>query len=172
LSGKGRLSADFADGADSEIQRRATRSRPKPVAVPARRDQRHRVQGGALVRRCARCSKVRTLFEKCASWKTPRIPSKMRTSFQDAHRKLRTFEPHSREGLRMACVGTQAAKKSPSVGKNQPGRKPKPGFDAGSFQARRLPATVLALNRQPSCARRAWPRILEPDVKFAMERTH
>jgi hypothetical protein len=40
------------------------------------------------------------------------------------------------------------------------------------FQARRLPATVLASNRRPSCARRAWPRILDADVKFAIERTH
>jgi hypothetical protein len=28
----------------------------------------------------------------CASWKIPTIPSKMRTLFQDAHEKLRTFE--------------------------------------------------------------------------------
>jgi hypothetical protein len=35
---------------------------------------------------------MRTLFAKCASWKTPEIPSKMRTRFQDAHEKLRTFE--------------------------------------------------------------------------------
>jgi hypothetical protein len=40
------------------------RSRPKPAAVPARRDQRHRVQGRALVRRCAPPSKMRTVFEK------------------------------------------------------------------------------------------------------------
>jgi hypothetical protein len=44
------------------------------------------------VRRCASCSKVRRGFEKCASWKTPRIPSKMRTLFQGAHEKLRIFE--------------------------------------------------------------------------------
>jgi hypothetical protein len=35
---------------------------------------------------------MRTGFEKCASWKTSMIPSKMRTLFQDAHAKLRTFE--------------------------------------------------------------------------------
>jgi hypothetical protein len=41
---------------------------------------------------------VRTLFEdahrsrKCASWKTPEIPSKVRTLFQDAHQKLSAFE--------------------------------------------------------------------------------
>jgi hypothetical protein len=35
---------------------------------------------------------MRTFFEKCASWKTPEIPSKMRTFFQDAHQKLRIFE--------------------------------------------------------------------------------
>jgi hypothetical protein len=34
---------------------------------------------------------VRTVFEKCASWKIPTIPSKMRTLFQGAHLKLRTF---------------------------------------------------------------------------------
>ncbi len=42
----------------------------------------------ALLRRCAGYSKMRTLFEKCASWKIPTIPSKMRTLFQDAHEKL------------------------------------------------------------------------------------
>src|SRR5579872_1151926 len=36
--------------------------------------------------------KVRTVFAGCASWKTSRIPSKMRTLFQGAHRKLRIFE--------------------------------------------------------------------------------
>jgi hypothetical protein len=50
-----------------------------------------RVRGGALVRRCAAPSKMRTVFEKCASWKPPMIPSKMRTLFQGAHRKLRLF---------------------------------------------------------------------------------
>jgi hypothetical protein len=64
--------------------------------------ERHPVQGCALgprpCRRCARCSKVRSLFEKCASWKTPRIPSKMRTSFQGAHGKLRTFERRTGAG--------------------------------------------------------------------------
>ena len=39
----------------------------------------------ALLRRCARGSKVRTVFEMCASWKSPRISSKMRTLIQDAH---------------------------------------------------------------------------------------
>jgi hypothetical protein len=28
---------------------------------------------------------MRTLFDKCASWKSSEIPSKMRTFFQDAH---------------------------------------------------------------------------------------
>jgi hypothetical protein len=62
--------------------------------------ERHRVQGCALalLRRCAPYSKMRTLFEKCASWKTPRIPSKMRTSFQGAHGKLRTFERRTGAG--------------------------------------------------------------------------
>ena len=54
----------------------------------------------ALLRRCAPDSKVLTLFEKCASWKIPEIPSKMRTFFQDAHAKLRTFERRT--------VGTRA----------------------------------------------------------------
>jgi hypothetical protein len=35
---------------------------------------------------------MRTVFEKCASWKTPEISSKMRSLFQDAHENLRTFE--------------------------------------------------------------------------------
>jgi hypothetical protein len=39
----------------------------------------------ALLRRCARDSKVRTVFEMCASWKSPEISSKMRTFFQGAH---------------------------------------------------------------------------------------
>jgi hypothetical protein len=45
--------------------------------------------------------KVRTAFEdahgfrKCASWKTPVIPSKMRTLFQGAHQKLSIFEEWS-----------------------------------------------------------------------------
>ena len=43
--------------------------------------QRHRVQGEpwGLLRRCATYSKVRTVLRKCASWKIPTIPSKMRT---------------------------------------------------------------------------------------------
>jgi hypothetical protein len=39
----------------------------------------------ALLRRCARGSKVGTVFEMCASWKSPKISSKMRTFFQGAH---------------------------------------------------------------------------------------
>jgi hypothetical protein len=46
----------------------------------------------ALLRRCAHHSKMRTIFEKCASWKSPEISSKMRTVFQGAHEKLRIFE--------------------------------------------------------------------------------
>jgi hypothetical protein len=34
---------------------------------------------------------MRTGFRKCASWKTPEICSKMRTLFQGAHEKVRTF---------------------------------------------------------------------------------
>jgi len=49
-------------------------------------------RAGALLRRCATPSKVRTCFEKCASGKIPMIPSKMRTLFEGAHAKLRTFE--------------------------------------------------------------------------------
>src|ERR1700677_94678 len=45
---------------------------------------RHRVEGGALVRRCAPPSKIRTTFKKCASWKIPEISSKMRSVFQRA----------------------------------------------------------------------------------------
>jgi len=45
----------------------------------------------ALLRRCAAYSKMRTGFRKCASWKTPMIPSKVRTLLQGAHEKLRTF---------------------------------------------------------------------------------
>jgi hypothetical protein len=41
--------------------------------------------------RAAALPKMRTGFEKCASWKIPTIPSKMRTLFQDAHLKLRIF---------------------------------------------------------------------------------
>jgi hypothetical protein len=40
---------------------------------------------------------MRTGFQKCASWKSPEIPSKMRTLSQDAHRKLRIFEREIRE---------------------------------------------------------------------------
>jgi hypothetical protein len=55
--------------------------------------QRHRVQGGPW----GPGSKVRTAFEdahrfrKCASWKIPTIPSKMRTLFQGAHQKVSIF---------------------------------------------------------------------------------
>jgi hypothetical protein len=38
---------------------------------------------------------MRTMLEKCASWKTPTIPSKMRTLFQGAHGKLRIFAKRS-----------------------------------------------------------------------------
>jgi hypothetical protein len=34
---------------------------------------------------------MRTVFEKCASWKTPTISSKVRTLFQGAHEKVRIF---------------------------------------------------------------------------------
>jgi hypothetical protein len=43
------------------------------------------VRAKARLRRCAIRSKVRTGVERCASWKTPWIPSKMRTLFQGAH---------------------------------------------------------------------------------------
>jgi hypothetical protein len=65
------------------------------------------VQGPALLRRCARCSKMRTGFEKCASWKTPRIPSKMRTLFQGAHQKLRIVEPGGKIVCQTGAGGTQ-----------------------------------------------------------------
>src|SRR5580704_16783973 len=66
--------------------------------------QRHRVQGRALVRRCALPSKMRTGFRKCASWKTPTISSKVRTLLQGAHRKLHTFA----ETARVRCCETAA----------------------------------------------------------------
>ena len=48
----------------------------------------------------ARCSKMRTLFEKCASWKTPKIPSK------DAHPfpRMRTKNCAPSRGARVAGV--------------------------------------------------------------------
>jgi hypothetical protein len=61
---------------------------------------------GPACRRCARCSKMRTIFEKCASWKTPEISSKMRTLFQDAHEKLRNFE--RRKKIVPQAVGARA----------------------------------------------------------------
>jgi len=88
---------------------RTQRTRPQPVAVPARRDQRHRTrervpEGRALVRRCALPSKMRTGFRKCAPWKTPTNHSKVRTLLQGAHRKLRTFA----ESARVRCCETAA----------------------------------------------------------------
>src|ERR1700685_643401 len=65
------------------------RTRPQQVDVPARRDQRYRVLDAALVRRCA-------------SWKTPTIPSKVRRLVQGAHEKLRTFEE---SGAGTVCGG-------------------------------------------------------------------
>jgi hypothetical protein len=69
------------------------RGRSQPVRALLR--HRHRVQGhgpaATALRRCAHCSKVRSMLGRCASWKTPKIPSKMRTHFQDAHAKLRTL---------------------------------------------------------------------------------
>jgi hypothetical protein len=42
---------------------------------------------------------MRTGFRKCASWKTPTIPSKMRRLLQDAHVKLRIFAERSAESV-------------------------------------------------------------------------
>src|ERR1700722_8713229 len=67
------------------------RSRPKPA--PARLYA--RTAPGAGPRPCRRCAPS---FEeahrsrKCASWKSPEIPSKVRTLLQDAHQKLSAFE--------------------------------------------------------------------------------
>ena len=70
---------------------RSGRSRPKQV--PARLYA--RTAPGAGPRPCFEgaqfVSKMRTGFRKCASWKSPKIPSKMRTLFQGAHEKLRIF---------------------------------------------------------------------------------
>jgi len=54
--------------------------------------------GQVGLRRCAPGSKVRSPFGKCASWKTPRISSKMRTLFQGAHEILRLFEEQNERG--------------------------------------------------------------------------
>jgi len=52
--------------------------------------QRHRVQGEPC-RRCAPPFEDAHDFRKCASWKTPKIPSKVRTLFQGAHAKVSIF---------------------------------------------------------------------------------
>jgi hypothetical protein len=65
-------------------------TRPKPAAARINASTAPGA-GPRPCRRCARGSKMRTGFEKCASWKIPMIPSKMRTLFQDAHLKLRIF---------------------------------------------------------------------------------
>ncbi len=90
-----------------------TRSRPKHV--PARlypptaphpragtRGPEPCFEGAHGIRRCAGFSK------SCASWKTPKIPSKVRSHFQDAHRKLRTFgqKPEWRRGRPTICWKT------------------------------------------------------------------
>jgi hypothetical protein len=55
-------------------------------------------RAAALLRRCALRSKMRTGFRKCASWKIPTNPSKVRTLFQGAHKKLRIFAETVRRG--------------------------------------------------------------------------
>ena len=119
-----RFDTTESDRGRSTLLRDFTRQRHRPASG---------YQGRALLRRCALLFEDAHRFRKCASWKTPTISSKMRTLFQDAQLSVRTFASRSCGGLRTVGVGTQAAKKSPIVGRIPPGRKPKPGFDAGSL---------------------------------------
>jgi hypothetical protein len=52
------------------------------------------------LRRCALHSKRLSIFRSCASWKTPTIPSKMRSLLQDAHVKLSLFAELCGEAIR------------------------------------------------------------------------
>jgi hypothetical protein len=99
--------------APDSFRRHASRSRPKQV--PARLDAttalhpRAGTRGPRPCRRCAISSKMRTVFEECASWKTSMIPSKMRTLFQGAHRKVRIFEGGTKIVCQTGPVGTAGA---------------------------------------------------------------
>src|ERR1700722_16711754 len=87
--------AQVADECINEIR---LKSESKPTARGRSRPlrdftlNRHRVQGHALVRRCALPFEDAHGFQKCESWKTPTFSSKMRTLF----RRCATFREHLR----------------------------------------------------------------------------
>jgi hypothetical protein len=120
--------------------------------------------------------KVRTSVRRCALFAKVRILENPDVCFEDAHRfsKMRNFS-----WVPSDCTRAGVCERPASALRRRKNRRSWAEFRQADsqnrdlmrnlFQARRLPATVLASNRQPSCARPTWPRILEADVKFAIE---
>jgi hypothetical protein len=127
----------------------------------------------------AALAKVRSSVRRCAHFSEVRILENPDVCFEEAHpfSKRRNFScvpsDCTRAGVCERPASTLRRRKNRrSWAKSRQAESQNRDLMRDLFQARRLPATVLASNRQPSCARPAWPRILEADVKFANEWTH
>jgi hypothetical protein len=94
---KAAQSGRVGDRAMNENRFETTTSRPKPAGARWNASTAPG-PGGALVRRCAIGFEDAHRCRKCASWKTPTIPSKMRTLFQGAHRKAAPLRTTVRRG--------------------------------------------------------------------------
>ena len=103
-----------------------------------------------------------TVFAMCASWKTPTIPSKMRTLFQGAHAKLRTFSELSAEDVR-SVVGIRFRKASDRSGIAKDSAHSRSLRLFGSFRERpanrRRLSFDFGLSHLASHPRRDWLRL-------------
>ena len=123
-------------------------------------------------------SKVRTLFEGAHPFRKVSILENPEDSFEDAHlfRRCAPKTAHLRTALARGSANGRrrhsSGEKMAKHGQNSAGPKAETGMLRDLSQARRLPASILASNRRPSCARRLGPVYLNADFRFAIERTH
>jgi hypothetical protein len=116
------------------------------------------LRGPRPCRRCAPYSKMRTLFQKCASWKSPEIPSKVRTVFQDAHENCASSNGrsgHARKSCHKGCISrakpsslAASGRLANPVSRSSPRQKAISYRQAGSF--RRCGDDANDLNRPKS----------------------